>query len=110
MIFTDGVVTLGLPDRALETTDPLSAKHFRVSCPALLVNLESSYDLTHIIVLKVSGKDVSAESFRSTFTHFEMFEPPTQCHTHLHRIGVEEMISHMDILKHEKYIQRYLPG
>lgn len=39
-----------------------------------------------------------------------MFEPPTQRHTHLHRIGVEEMISHMDILKHEKYIQRYLPG
>ncbi len=33
---SDGVVTFGLPDRALDTTDPVPAKHFRVPCTAPL--------------------------------------------------------------------------
>ena len=32
---SDGVITLALPDRALDTTDPVSLKRFRVPCTAL---------------------------------------------------------------------------
>lgn len=91
MIFTDGVVTLGLPDHALETTDPLPAKHLRVSRPALLENPESESPSVCRLLKKLPSELLSDNSADSVFcvTHLTMFEHPTGHYTQLHHIGVD---------------------